>query len=394
VEGRIVTSFQPSTTDTPSASVASSTHLIYRIQLCIISHEITTRLYCAATIKAKWTDVRDTIRRIDQRLVNWRRTLPHGLNIDFNMWTEPNWNDKNVLAGMGLAMQFCNSRIILFRPCLCRFEGRIRSITERIQDFDQEGVDTCLRSAREMITLLSAPARSVQTLYAIPPWWSTLHYLCEAMSVLLLEMAFQSQHAPDQVAYTLEDAKKGVRWLSMMSEYSVSARKAWEIFDRLIRHVAPMVSWSMFDLPSTAPLPPGYRANSVGQRQNVDLEASQIYESGPTPWNHEPRQQFAFDTNYENAFRTSHETTVLVPNPLDYVTALQKFAAIVRLHGQYDDSWQHMFQLFRDQPIHEPDQRLDQGMGETSASQSTLQSRFDPDFEPYDSMAGISGDFP
>lgn len=82
---------------TLSLPTTSSTHFIYRIQLCIVSHEIVTQLYCAATTKAKWTEVQDTIRRIDHRLLSWRDTLPPEFNIVFDKWTEPNWNDPHIM---------------------------------------------------------------------------------------------------------------------------------------------------------------------------------------------------------------------------------------------------------------------------------------------------------
>jgi hypothetical protein len=71
-------------------------------------------------------------------------------------------------------------------------------------------------------------------------------------------MAYQAHHLPEEAAEILSDAKKGILWLRDMAETSVSARKAWEIFDCLIRLVAPIISCSVCDMPSEAPIPPGY----------------------------------------------------------------------------------------------------------------------------------------
>ncbi|KAH8766447.1 hypothetical protein F5882DRAFT_473994 [Hyaloscypha sp. PMI_1271] len=54
------------------------------------------------------------------------------------------------------------------------------------------------------------------------------------------------------------DAKKGILWLRDMTETSISARKAREIFDCQIRLVAPTIVGSVCDMPSEAPIPPGY----------------------------------------------------------------------------------------------------------------------------------------
>jgi uncharacterized membrane protein YgcG len=350
-----------------SLPVTPSTYFIYRIQLSIISHEIVTQLYCAATIKERWSDVQETIHRIDRRLLTWRDKLTTDFDITFeDTWRAPDWNDANILPRMGLAMQFFSSRMILFRPCLCRFEGRLKHQSENSKDFNQEAVETCIRSARKMISLLSWSASSVSKLYAITPWWNTLHYICEALSVLMLEMAFKAIHLPNEAANILDDAKKGVRWLAMMAEQSVSARKAWEIFDSLIRLVAPMIRWSVFDMPTQAPVPPGYnwqRFNaalspplpqplppSTQQQQQqpqvthssynlTHYQSPQTQPPQPIPWQPSP-SAFNFQYTTQADFSQPHSH---VANPLDHSTAISRFSQIGQVHGHYDDPWQHFF---------------------------------------------------
>jgi len=240
-----------------------STFFIYRTQLTIISHEIVTDLYCAATIKEKWSEVQSTIERIDKRLMAWRDSLPKELSIHIDPWNEPDWNDPYSYGRLSLSLHFNSSRMILYRPCLCRFEGRsgrpgLGDQSANSQAFNRNAVEACIHSARQTISNLSWVARNVQRLYTMSPWWHILHYLCEALSVLILEMAYRAQHVPTEAAYILDDTKKGILWLSMMAEQSLSARKAWEIYDSLLRAVAPMIKWSVYDMPIQAPVPPGY----------------------------------------------------------------------------------------------------------------------------------------
>jgi hypothetical protein len=347
-----------------SLPVTSSTYFIYRIELSIVSHEIVTQLYCAATIKSRWSNVQDSMQRIDRRLVAWRDKLPSEFDITFeDSWTAPDWTDPNILSRMGLAMQFSSARMILFRACLCRFEGRLKHQPESSKDFNQEAVETCIRSARKMISLLSWSASSSEKLYAISPWWNTLHYICEALSVLMLELAFKATHMPDEAAYLLDDAKKGIRWLAMMAEQSVSARKAWEIFDSLIRLVAPMIRWSVFDLPIQAPVPPGYN----WRRFNAPPFTSPPPPSQPQPEPPPPQQQLS-ESNLQQYSAAQPAATTGWPgsqsfsfapqpsfapahafeqasNPLDHSTALQRFSHIGQVHGHYDDPWEHFFNL-------------------------------------------------
>ncbi|CZR65645.1 uncharacterized protein PAC_15545 [Phialocephala subalpina] len=367
-----------------SLPVTNSTYFIYRVQLCIVSHEIVTQLYCAATTKAKWSSVQSTIKRIDSRLLSWRDTLPSSFNITFDSWTSPDLSSPNILQRLGLAMIFNSSRMILFRPCLCRFERRVESHSKESKDFNQEAAEICIHSARTMINLIHWCSSSVEKLYAITPWWNTLHCLCEALSVLMLEMAFQAQHLPSEAAYILEDAKNGIRWLCMMAGESVSARKAWEIFDCLIRLVAPMISWSVYDMPTEAPIPPGYnwRRFNVAQMQELggremtgrsqlseanlqeyeDTQRNVDHPVATSAWNQD--QNFGFSTAPDSHFGPAsgsepqgvggggggggamggrYEGHEQVSNPLDHTTAVERFGSIGRVHGHYDEPWQHMF---------------------------------------------------
>jgi hypothetical protein len=364
-----------------------STYFSFQVQLSVISHEISRRLYCPPAMDAKWSHVEEIIRRMDQRLLNWQRALPPEFSVNFLMWNELNWNDSVVIAGIGLALQYCSSKLMLYRPCLCHFVERNQYLSNEAGNFSQETREACLKSAREMITLLSAPGTSVEKLHAIPQSWNILHYLCNALSVLLLEAAFISHNSPEQPIYVLEEATKGVQWLGIMSERFISARKAWEIFDRLVRHIAIMVGWSMVDLPVEAPVPPGYINLSTSQYQSVHRSSS--------TWQHNQPSDFSFNRNFIDSLGNMHQMSKLVANPLDHMAALEKFEAIVKIHGHYDEPWQHMFQFsMGGQQIQMPHQEFDQSeMEEVSGLQTQLGDAFDIGYEHFDSMADIHGDF-
>jgi len=187
----------------------------------------------------------------------------------------------------------------------------------------------------------------------------------------MLEMAFQAPHiGVNEAAEILEDAKKGVRWLIDMSAQSISARKAWEIFDRLIRLVAPKVRWSVFDLPTEAPVPPGYN----WRRFNSDLQPEY---AGSTAW-HQPR--VPADGAYLQGptmipippqpsllpYPPSYGELQFASNPLDPIMAIQRFSAIGGAHGQYDESWAHLFDTTpetQEQPIMVDATMLQMGAG-------------------------------
>lgn len=191
----------------------------------------------------------------------------------------------------------------------------------------------------------------------------------------MLELAFQSHHLPSEAADILDDAKNGVRWLRTMAGESVSARKAWEIFDCLIRLVAPIISWSVYDMPTEAPIPAGYnwrrfqtagaafpqqhpqqQEREVGQLNEANLQHLQydVHQQGieanaaTTAWNQDQNMTFGTSDDPISQFgfvlRGLQSDTVeeQVSNPLTQSTAVEMFGSIGRLHGHYDRPWQHM----------------------------------------------------
>jgi hypothetical protein len=243
--------------------ITSSTYFIYRTQLSILSHEILTQLYCAALVKAKWSEVQDTIRDIDSRLLKWKASLPE----EFDFSNPSTQTDSFTLHRTGLSMFYNSSRMTLFRPCLCRFEGRIVNESERSKIFDSNCAATCIESARNILASLPSMSEPAK-IYTITAWWSVVHYIVEAGSVLMLELAYRAEHLPSQAEEILADSKKTVLWLRAMSDQSIAARKSWEIFDNLLQRVAPKVGGETWNMPKTAPVPPGWRWNRFGTRSN------------------------------------------------------------------------------------------------------------------------------
>jgi hypothetical protein len=239
--------------------VTSSTYYVYRTQLSIISHEILTELYCAALVKSKWSEVQETIRDIDSRLLNWKASLPEELD-----FSSPSiQHDRFASQRTALSMFYNSSRMTLFRPCLCRFEGRIENQSERSKTFDNNSAVTCIQSARNVLASLPSMLEPAKV-YTTTAWWSIVHYIVEAGSVLMLELAYRAEHLPSQAQEILDDSKKAVLWLRAMSDQSIAARKGWEIFDSLLQTVAPKIGGDTWNMPKSAPVPPGWRWNRFG----------------------------------------------------------------------------------------------------------------------------------
>jgi hypothetical protein len=339
-------------TDVPLA-ITPSTYFIYRTELCIVSHEIISGLYCAATVKVKWSQVQTSIQGIDHRLKSCVEKLPAEFNIAIDTSVPADWDDPFFLPRVGLAMFYTSSRMLLYRPFLCRFDLRLKSKNQDSKEFNQGAVENCILSARKMISLIRWSSTSVDELYTICPWWSTLHNICAALSVLILEMAFRSQHMPDDSDDILEDAKSGIMWLSMMASGSISARKAWEVFDKLIRLVTPLGKHIIVDLPLETAMPAGYnwhrllrksQPNPLSQanlQQYQHGQANQSASDATAMWTSQPQSQTSFlrpPPSFEQPASPQGYS-----NPLDPTEALARFSSMRNMHGDYDEPWSHMF---------------------------------------------------
>ncbi|KAI9735695.1 MAG: hypothetical protein M1818_006303 [Claussenomyces sp. TS43310] len=230
--------------------LSSSTLFIYRVQLSIITHDILSQLYCAATVKAKWSQVQDIMRQIDHRLREWKLHLP--AEYDF---TALEFDATNGFASTraGLALSFNSARMTLYRPCLCRIDGRIKNESNRSKSFNSRASSACVKAARAVIQAL--PFEDLKQICNIIPWWSTAHHIVQAASILALELAYRAEHVPFQAALLVDDSRKALRCLAHMAEQSVSARRGWEVMDGLLRVMAPKVGFDVSDFPSSAPTP-------------------------------------------------------------------------------------------------------------------------------------------
>ena len=309
--------------------VTPSTFFIYRTQLSIVSHEILSNLYCAALVGARWSDVQDIIQQIDARLTSWKQNLPTEFDFD-----RPQSGDVLGLQRTGLEMFYNSSQMILFRPCLCRFNDRALDKFQESKDFNVICVAKCVQAARDVINAFPSINYPLNV-YTIAPWWNTIHYLIEAASVLMLELAYRAEHVPALAADLLTDSKKAVMWLRAMAIESITARKGWEIFDGLLRDVAPNVGGTTDDMPDSAPVPSGWRGLRFGyQSQDFRHQERVNQQTAIRAWVDQSR-----DDHSQYAMQQNFPVTPFDTNPANtrYVSNLQTFNPSGQIYGRYDE---------------------------------------------------------
>ena len=224
----------------------SSVYFLYRSQLFRLIHFVLADLYNVEALHGSWADTQKSIEKHTDTLKRWQSTLP--AVYDFST---PNTEQVYLRERLGLGMLFWSNMTLIGRPCLCRMEGAIPNESRASRDFNRRTAAHCVHAACEFLQLLPDEPDPV-ALYRIAPWWAFLHYLSQAASVILLELAFRVAHVPDEAPKMLLHAKKAVKWLRSLATESLAADRAWHLMDGLLRRVAPRVGGDVSDMPKTS----------------------------------------------------------------------------------------------------------------------------------------------
>lgn len=191
---------------------------------------------------------------------------------------------------MTLGLQYHNVRILINRPCLCRFDYRIPNESKRSKTFNRSAAATCISAAREMVALLPDEPNPVG-LISISPWWCLLHHLVTAGVILMVEISMRAEHNPQQAEGLLNDSKKVVRWLASMANDSLAAERSWAVLMKLLIISAPKIGRNTADVErdiNTEALASSTLRHPHHEMPNMPEEMVHL---GPSPPNMQQQQQ-------------------------------------------------------------------------------------------------------
>lgn len=208
----------------------------YNVRLSTITNAVLSRLYRAGAMSESWAQVQASIGNLNARLEDWRQSLPHVF--DFTMKKQR--DQKFARQRMSLGFSYYSTLTIINRPCLCRVDRKIPDESDKSKSFNRETAARCVNAARGMLNLLPDEPNA-RGLYKIAPWWILVHYLMQAATILMLELAFRADHMPNEVEEVFDAAEKALQWLRSMSEVDEAARRASVMCNELMRQVAPKV---------------------------------------------------------------------------------------------------------------------------------------------------------
>ncbi|KAL1621827.1 hypothetical protein SLS54_005350 [Diplodia seriata] len=196
-----------------------------RVQLAVLSQKILVNLYSAATVQKSWERAQYEIHVLGEDLDRWYSGLPTEYRFAHSEGKESYCRERILLG-----FSFYSTKILLTRPCLCRIDKRIEKQGTQSKGLDFEHARECVMAARSVSDLLpDMEVPDVNWIYHHGPWWCIVHHLMQAMTVLMLELAFDVPHLSDahvDQQAILQIAKKILRWLTMMASTGNESAKS------------------------------------------------------------------------------------------------------------------------------------------------------------------------
>ncbi|KAF7526558.1 hypothetical protein PCG10_003949 [Penicillium crustosum] len=151
---------------------------------------------------------------LDQRLLEWKETLPDFLNLDAHALNDPEWAFKQKLV---LRLRYYNTRILIHRPFLVAATANTGTSTLDLSVH----LHTCLTAARMSINM---QYESFMHMTYIRTWWYNTTYALYGSMILLHLILSNYPGLPDDEL--LEDVEKSLEIFSSMGDIIVARRCA------------------------------------------------------------------------------------------------------------------------------------------------------------------------
>lgn len=225
----------------------SSLYFLHAVQLARLTQDIFHKLYNPSSIIGSWSDVQAKIKALDERLEHWYRRLPPAF-----VFRRKQRERGSYEARLALGFSFFGAKMAIHRPCLCRLDRKIPNQSNKSLDFNRTSALTCVEAAMELLRSIPDEPNAVG-LIRVGPWWSILHFLVQATTILMLEISFRVNHMPEAADQVFKSGKKSIRWLHALGEENASAKRAWALCFPVFRDSSKRIGLDVSDLPHDPP---------------------------------------------------------------------------------------------------------------------------------------------
>lgn len=244
-----------------STSTCQALRFFYEVDLSLITDAISRKLYGTHSVSEGWDNIEDVVRFYSKKLDCWLSTINNELKFHNNGHRASLSRDQ-----VHLAMRYYSTCISLNRPCLSRpFPPKRNAIRFPRTRFGNDKALACVRSALSLLAIV--PDEPDTDWYCtISPWWSMVHFIMQAVTVLLIQLAVglvtarteggddveQVAVAPGMIeesGVTLSSCKKGLAWLRHMAQDSSASQKGFSLCYDLLVRIASVKNLYIDDVP-------------------------------------------------------------------------------------------------------------------------------------------------
>jgi hypothetical protein len=213
------------------------------IDLIFISHTATNHIYNNVHDETK--HVRRLIGLYNKKMDQWCSGLPNSMRFQ-------ELNDNRARSNMNpyqasLSLHYYSARIVLNRPCFSLPKSNEKTGIRAFRShLERDSALICLRSSLAMISLLPDQP-DADWAYRIAPWWTFLHFLVQATTILLLHMSVEdfkicqtgegSAKYTDSLAGVIAASEKAMNWLLCLKGTDEAAKRAFELLKDCIERI-------------------------------------------------------------------------------------------------------------------------------------------------------------
>jgi hypothetical protein len=249
-----------------SLEPSQSLYFFYLVDLSLIASNVADRIYGGHALQEGLDQVERTITLYTRKLNSWLSNLNSQLAFTD---TEGRLRSNLSREQVSLALFYYSTCIILNRPCLNRpgfqKDSSVRFPRSR---FGNNAARACLRSSLSLLAVLPDNVDSTW-FYTISPWWTMLHFLMQATTVLLIHLAVSpvpvrteegaeqpSERTGDTVEadlyFVLLRCEKALRWLHYMARNDLSCQQGFKVCYNLLCRITARKGLNVTDLPQMA----------------------------------------------------------------------------------------------------------------------------------------------
>ncbi|KAL4998176.1 fungal-specific transcription factor domain-containing protein [Aspergillus recurvatus] len=208
---------------TPNVSL----HFLHFVELGLIMRRSIDALYAPGAGRKSWRSIEMVISALNGRADSWLAKLP--AEFQFSQGAPACERER-----LNLAFSYYSTKILITQPCLSRILSQA-SWDNQNGNYCTAMAGLCIDLASQMLELLpNSP--DLAWVYRMSPWWFIVHYIMQAITVLLMSLVIKGEANADQNSRAIDNVSKAADWLSILALKDLSAQRAWSAIQDLLAH--------------------------------------------------------------------------------------------------------------------------------------------------------------